>query len=432
MRHQILRFLNILPVFLLNLILSGVKFFKYDLYVKIIRKMTPNKLLALTKLSPKAIAKLPIMTSKELSKYLLIELVPEKYEQVKTPDIYQITVDNFVNLRQDPINIYLFENVRFRPKSDIIQFDDKVFWQKFNRAEFSQMIPMDADFISVDYKSRQVFVINNDTRHSRHYQSAFSLCGVHTEAWGHFLLSYLPKLQALQNISETETNTIIIPKNMHAHHRDMIELFLEANFLERKLVIEEVDDHETIICDKLYYCNSIGFLSDSGLLVSPASSSISKYGSEAISNFMKHVHGKTPSTPTTKIYIGRGAGRNNTNAAEIEEFFVSNGFEVVYPHLLTIAQKMEIFGNATHICGPVSSGFTNMIFCKKNVKILGFFNYARAFDPFISGLNHAGGLGHEILFITGYEEPTPYINNSYYIDLERVKHACSDISFFKF
>ena len=130
-----------------------------------------------------------------------------------------------------------------------------------------------------------------------------------------------------------------------------------------------------------------------------------------------------------KIYIGRGPSRNLTNAPEIEEYFEANGFEIIYPHLLSLNEKIEIFGNATHICGPVSSGFANFIFCKNKIKVLGFFNYARSFDPFISGLNYAGDLGHDILFVTGYEPPSPLINNSYYIDLDTVKSACKEILF---
>jgi len=358
-------------------------------------------------------------------KYHLI--AEEAYESVRTPDIFSITKNNFVNLNRAEICIYLFENASFRAKSDIIIFNDLVFWEKANRSEFSQMIPVDSDFIAIDFPQKYVyhFIENKVAK----FDVGFSLCGVHTGAWGHFLLSYIPKIMTLSHVEDSESVVLILPMNIHQHHREMVDLFLESHFLEKKIQVKCVDDNVVVNCEKLYYCNAIGFLSDHGLIVSPAGTCISKYGSEVTANFLRFLHAKVPISSPRKIYIGRGSGRNLTNSDEVEKFFESKGFETIYPHLISLSEKIEIFGNASHICGPVSSGFTNFIFCKNKVKILGFFNYARAFDPLISGLNHAGKLGHEILFVTGYEPPSTVINNSYYIGLEKVIAACEEISF---
>lgn len=416
---------QLMPVFILQAILNIL----YKFSPKLTRKFfqfIPQKKIQLLKCT--FIKKSQILSELKSNKFKYKLLAEERYEQVRTPDIFKITKNNFVNLRQAEISLYLFENASFYPKSDIISFKNQVFWEKANRSEFSQMMPMDSDFIAIDFPKK--FLYHFITKKVKKFDVGFSLCGVHTGAWAHFLLSYLPKLISLKHVKDGENVVLILPQNMHQHHREMINLFLESHSLHRKIQIESVEDDVAIHCERLFYCNAIGFLSDSGLLVSPASASISKYGSEVTADFLKFLHGKVPESLPRKIYIGRGKERNNTNAIEVDDYFAGKGFETIYPHLLTLSEKIEIFGNATHICGPISSGFANLVFCKNKVKILGFFNYARAFDPFISGLNHAGNLGHEIMFVTGYEPPSHNVNNSYYIDIDRVIAACNEMSYF--
>jgi hypothetical protein len=390
--------------------------------ISILRQAPLNKL---EQIKCYFINKSRIISTLEIEKYVYYLIAEEDYESVNTPDIFNISKNNFVTLRRQEISLYLFENASFSANSDIINLSDGVYWEKANRREFSQMIPLDGDFVAVDVKNN--FVYHLSQKNNQQFDVGFSLCGVHAGAWGHFLLNYLPKLISLSHLDEDFV--LILPKDIHEHHNQMVNLFLEAKFPNKKIQIKLVEDNTLVHCKKLYYCNTISFLSDSAYIIHPASACISKYGSEVTADFLKFLHARVPISKSKKIYIGRGPSRNLTNAPEIEEYFKAEGFEIIYPHLLSLEEKIDIFGNATHICGPVSSGFTNFIFCKNKVKILGFFNYARAFDPFISGLNYAGNLGHDILIITGYEPPSPLINNSYYIDLDSVKSACKELSF---
>lgn len=392
------------------------------LTIKILRQVPLKKL---GKIKCYFIKKSRIISTSEAKKFRHHIIADEEYESVKTPNIFNISKNNFVTLRREEISLLLFENASFSPKSDIINLSNGVYWQKANKREFSQMLPADDDFLNFDIVNKEVYSIIKDK--AENFDTGFSLCGVHTGAWAHFILSYLPKIKSLSLINEQ--CVLIIPKNMHAHHLEIIELYLSINLPDVKIQIKEVEDDNVIHCKKLYYCNTINYLNDHAYIIHPADTCISKYGSKVIASFLKPLHLKVIKSEPKKIYIGRGSSRNLTNALEVESYFKSNGFKIVYPHLLSLSEKIQIFGNATHICGPVSSGFANFIFCKNKVKILGFFNYARSFDPFISGLNYAGELGHEILFITGYEPPSPLINNSYFIELDDIKLACNEIDF---
>ena len=190
-----------------------------------------------------------------------------------------------------------------------------------------------------------------------------------------------------------------------------------------------IGEDEVIECAKLYYCNAIGYLCDHSTYVHPASIFISDFGVKAIQKVSSRIYPLIKVSQPRKLYIGRGVGRNLFNATEVEKYFISNGFEIVHPHLMTLEEKINIFGNASHICGPISSGFANIIFCRNKIKVLGFVNFARCFDPILGGLSYAGGLNHVVLMITGHEEVNNNINNSYLIELEKIVECCQEVSF---
>ena len=55
---------------------------------------------------------------------------------------------------------------------------------------------------------------------------------------------------------------------------------------------------------------------------------------------------------------------------EIETFLKSKGFKILKLSELSFLNQITIFNNAKFIVGPHGAGFANLIFCKKNTKIL--------------------------------------------------------------
>ena len=216
---------QVLPVFILRFSLNILYLLSPKLTFRILQHVPLNKLELLT---CDFIKKSHILSADESDGFKYHLIAEEAYESVRTPDIFSITKNNFVNLNRAEICIYLFENASFRAKSDIIIFNDLVFWEKANRSEFSQMIPVDSDFIAIDFPQKYVyhFIENKVAK----FDVGFSLCGVHTGAWGHFLLSYIPKIMTLSHVEDSESVVLILPMNIHQHHREMVDLFLESHF----------------------------------------------------------------------------------------------------------------------------------------------------------------------------------------------------------
>ena len=416
-------FLN-MPNFLFDFCFNFIYSYNKNYALSLIKKFPLNKLTQ----SDNAFAKqYHILTNAESEVFKVHVVDEERYEQARTSDVYEVTKNNFITLRKHEIAIYCFPNARIRAKSDIVKIEGNVYWDKANRPEFAMTIPGDIDFISIDKLSRKI--VTFEEKIIRRFDSGFSLCGVNTDTWSHFIFSYLPKLIALDELKLGSRLSLFVPFKILENNKELISFVINYVNNNKDLEIVYVDDDEVIECAKLYYCNAIGYLCDHSTYVHPSSIFMSDYGAKAIQKVSNRMYPLIKISQPRKLYIGRGAGRNLFNAAEVEKYFISNGFEIVRPHLMTLEEKINVFGNATHICGPTSSGFANMIFCRNKIKVLGFINFARCFDTFFSGLSYSSGLNHEILFMTGHEEVNNNINNSYFIELDRIIECCNSIKF---
>ena len=97
---------------------------------------------------------------------------------------------------------------------------------------------------------------------------------------------------------------------------------------------------------------------------------------------------------------------------------------------MSFEEKIAIFSNATHIVGPLSSGFANLFFTNRPLKILGFFNFNRCFDPFLSAWISSGDLRHNLTVLTGSEFTNNDLNSSYFIPLSEIQEYCNQNNFF--
>lgn len=72
-----------------------------------------------------------------------------------------------------------------------------------------------------------------------------------------------------------------------------------------------------------------------------------------------------------KIYLRRNSGaRKVTNAAELEEILVHNGFTIVEPEKLTFCQQAKLFSQAKVILGSSGAALANILYAKSNSKII--------------------------------------------------------------
>lgn len=84
--------------------------------------------------------------------------------------------------------------------------------------------------------------------------------------------------------------------------------------------------------------------------------------------FLKNNEIKT----STKIFISRSKAsyRRISNEKLLLNFLISKGFVSVSLEELSIFEQAKLFNNAEIIIGPHGAGWTNLIFCKPNTKII--------------------------------------------------------------
>jgi hypothetical protein len=114
-------------------------------------------------------------------------------------------------------------------------------------------------------------------------------------------------------------------------------------------------------CSKLYefeyleYCN---------ILSGQASFSLSRTVSDTYSRLRQKICNSP--LATRKIYVGRtdAEARRMRNEAELIEHLRKLDFEIVVPGNLSVAEQIQVFGEAALVVGPHGAGMTNIAFCK--------------------------------------------------------------------
>lgn len=75
-----------------------------------------------------------------------------------------------------------------------------------------------------------------------------------------------------------------------------------------------------------------------------------------------------------KIYIDRSDSIFNhcklINNSEVQNFLKSKGFKILKLSKLSFLNQITIFHNAKFIIGPHGAGLSNLVFCKKNTKVI--------------------------------------------------------------
>ena len=130
----------------------------------------------------------------------------------------------------------------------------------------------------------------------------------------------------------------------------------------------------------------------------------------------------------TKLFIGRTGKRNIDNYTQVLDYFKSLGFVEIFPHLLTIEKKIELFSSAEFITGPASSGFANIIFCRKKPQVLVLINISRHDDMLLTKFAKNMELNYQTFI--GNEKLPGYGDSDYIIDMVELEQLVSSQSFY--
>ncbi|MFT3988291.1 glycosyltransferase family 61 protein [Aestuariivirga sp.] len=126
------------------------------------------------------------------------------------------------------------------------------------------------------------------------------------------------------------------------------------------------------------------------------------------------------------LYLARRGNlrRALLNEDEIEQEAVAQGFRVVYPAEMTVAEQVSLFSRARGVAGPEGAAFTNTMFCRPGTRILSILSRNDLYPTFtdlsaVCGLAHRQLLGRGEPDAEGYQ----YIYGAYAIDRQQAREA---------
>lgn len=335
------------------------------------------------------------------------------------PPIFEHTRGGKINFIYPELVLRNFKSATVYHGSDFITTGKVVFWKKFFIPQWNKIIPSD-EFMFRRVKNN-LFI--DKPKRLLKVDVGFNMLGVHAHIWAHFLLQHLPKLMCLKSLSDAEKQFTII----HPSYKDEQVKYLFKYFagLYPNVSFLEVACGQAVFCNNLYHLNNTSQISDHATYISPSDIVIPRFVIDLLKNnlnlFLESEaleSKKERKDIAVKIYIGRSGQRGLVNSKEVENFFVSKGFEIIFPEQFSTVEKFRLFRHADIIVGPSSSGFTNMIFCKPGTKILLFSNFQRLVDAF----PFYKYFGINLLVLNGVDEDQT-IHSSYKISIKKVIRA---------
>ena len=388
-------------------------------FSSIYKNLSENKRMSL-------VGKYPRCTQYDLVESIGVEqiLKPQSIEKVCFPEIANLASNCYVKILHGPIKLHQLVDVSLFYKSDVIVGNGVALWEKFFKPQFSHTLPIDYNLATYDFRKEAITCFNPKVEKLVEGLS-FKLSGTNSDKWGHFMLQYIPKLEWVLGNTERQTVNLILDESIQKHSEELIDLIQSETKHFKKII--KIKKDETIRCENLIHLNDINYINEHGFTSSIASTVISEFGIDLLHKFRLRLPRQAVGK-ARRIYIGRGGSRSLINREEIESEFERCGFSFVSPHELTLYEKLDVFSNVEYLAGPFSSGFTNIIFNKGPVKIIGMFNYNRCFDPLMSGWLQGRG-ANEVHCIVGKNYASADLNQSFYIDPVIVRRKLEAFNF---
>lgn len=374
------------------------------------------------------------MTRAKKIKISLTDEIGEKIREIKPVTMESMPLIRTANLVQGGevifhmpnIDLQKYENAYVFAKSDFIISEGKAVWQKYHTPQFTKIVPADKELLT----RREDCLFVRKSKIEIAVDLGFSLCGVHSDTWSHFIVQYLPKLYMLPilRLEEKRDITIIIPRYSDPQICEIIETYLTD---KPGIKLLKLDEKKVVYCKELYHITSTSLLSDHADYISSADvlipSLVGKLLKENLINNYAYDKTKTSKTEenknTKKLYINRrGQIRNLLNSNEVREFFEKKGFEVIEPHKMELYEKIQLFKMAKIVVGPYSSGFSNLIFSQSGTKVLCFSNFQRVFEGYHGFLKRDFGIDYNLITGTDLNPSDPH--SSYTIPLDEIKAFC--------
>jgi hypothetical protein len=249
-------------------------------------------------------------------------------------------------------------------------------------------VNLETDPIVVAAENGAVTVlVNGDTSGIPVFDQALSLVGVHSYAFGHWMLEFLPKLWACRQRPGFDAVPILIDEKMPPQHREALCFFIAPGH-----PVVTLQPQETVRVKRLWTCSTMCYSP-----VGPtklATPGLYSFDTKALAALLASLDPKLeaiegPPSPR-HLYMTRkdSQHRRLINRERVESWLADRGFHVVDFDFLPFLEQLRLIRGADLILAADGSSLYMTFFAKpgKRIGVLGhqfldlFVAYAEVFD----------------------------------------------------
>lgn len=351
---------------------------------------------------------------------ILYHIKDESWETNYAPPVFECVKERVVTGRFPAQNIYEVNDGIACVDSDMIIVGDEVYWDKFFAEDFTT---------SASPKDNNLFSFSNDfvyvKKRNREYinGTTFSLVGLWSWHWAHFLYQFLGKLYYAgeSGILDNEINVLTNDTN-DANINQIIDDYLSRFPNVKRIRAKSKTEYQ---CERLIFAPSMANnYNDCNYYLEYRFITPQNDIDILMRNLVEPLVAKVKDRPAKykKIYLTRENNRNMrylNNKTEIEEFFRNEGFHFLECANLSLEEKADIFSHAEFIAGLNGASFFNLLFCT-GAKLMSLVNNRYATDMLVPTLmkNRVS----IFLNVTGRDDSTDRKSN-FTLSLDKIKRA---------
>lgn len=320
----------------------------------------------------------------------------------------------------NPAYIAELKNVTVYSKSGIIVAGDCAINEIATHPLYGHFVPCTHDQTVVKREGNSLEMSHDGYTNVGTLEHAIMLSGLGTEHFGHWVPEFLTKLQYLEQHPEFRNWPIIVDEQMPQSHFDYLSAIAGNEIIK-------LPPKASLNCRKLLVSSTPTFYP---LELVPdfdvPQHELAPLFPDSLRFLQQRAQAKLQSANTfsKKLYFSRKNmnWRLLSNDDEVAAFLKAQGFEVIYPETMSLAEQATMWRNAEVIVAPNGSSTLNIIFSAPTLKLIvltqpGLFNWAGYYGP-------VRELGYNMLFVAG-DEQTASKHSNYTVPTARIGEALS-------
>ena len=204
----------------------------------------------------------------------------------------------------------------------------------------------------------------------RWLEQAFSLVGVHSGVFGHWMIEFLPRLWAYLQRPGFDSVPILIDKQMPPQHREALELFVGP---QHPIIV--LEPRENVRVERLWCCSMPIYMS---VGQKPGANYVGDMWAVDPDGFLALLDKVRPNLDAVarlpepkRLYLKRKPfqKRKLVNGEEVERWFVDRGFDAFDFADLSFLEQIKLIRSAELVVGPDSSAFYMIMFARPGTKV---------------------------------------------------------------